>query len=110
MIDPRPLDELVDAIGVDSTVHLVDTWLHDLDDQLTHLQLAVAAADRPTLVRRAHSLKGTSATFGLDELRDACAAVECDAQAGVFPDVRRLAAPAERARVALLAWRRAASA
>lgn len=61
---------------------VVDLARGEIAKQLAALESALAAADAPTARRHAHTLKGTVATLGAGQVRDAAFAVEAAARDG----------------------------
>lgn len=78
------LDELLDATGGDPTflAELIDTFLADAPGQVAAMREAVAAGAAEALVRPAHTLKSSAATFGASELTEQCRALEAQARSG----------------------------
>src|SRR5262245_4159203 len=83
-LDKRVLEELRASVGGDQpfVAELVDDFLADAPAQLEALRKAAASADASTARRAAHTLKGTSRTFGADALASMCQEAEAAAAAG----------------------------
>jgi HPt (histidine-containing phosphotransfer) domain-containing protein len=83
-IDRRAIDDLRANIGGDDEflTELIDEFLADTPLQLASLRQALGAADAEEARRAAHTLKGTSRTFGADALGLLCQEVESSVQAG----------------------------
>jgi HPt (histidine-containing phosphotransfer) domain-containing protein len=80
-IDTRAIAELRANIGGDGEflVELIDEFLVDAPVQLESLRVALGSADAEGARRAAHTLKGTSRTFGADALGSLCQEVESTA-------------------------------
>jgi len=79
VLDPQRIGELrrvEDATGQPLVSQLIDHFLVDESRLLEELQEAVAAGDIATSERLAHSLKGSAATLGADQLAAAAHAAE----------------------------------
>jgi HPt (histidine-containing phosphotransfer) domain-containing protein len=78
------IDELLDATGGDPgfLVELIDTFLTDAPAQVAAMREAMGAGEAEALVRPAHTLKSSAATFGATELAERCRALEAQARAG----------------------------
>jgi HPt (histidine-containing phosphotransfer) domain-containing protein len=110
-LDRRVLEELSASVGGDQEflAELVEDFLADAPAQLEALRTAAASDDAGTARRAAHTLKGTSRTFGAVELGSMCQEAETAAGAG---DVGTVAALLEgidaewaRVRAELLLYR-----
>ena len=77
-IDTRAIDELRVSIGGDGEflAELIDEFLADAPVQLESLREALGSDDAEGARRAAHTLKGTSRTFGADALGSLCKEVE----------------------------------
>jgi HPt (histidine-containing phosphotransfer) domain-containing protein len=77
-IDTRAIAELRASIGGDGEflAELIDEFLADAPVQLESLREAVGSADADRARRAAHTLKGTSRTFGADALGLLCQEAE----------------------------------
>ncbi len=85
ILDPKriaELQEVEDATGQPLVSQLIDDFLADESRLLTELREAVAAGDRETAERLAHSLKGSAATLGADRLAAVAHAAEIAFEAG----------------------------
>ncbi len=74
--DPAPLNELVGAIGVKRTREAVQLFTNETEGRLLSLRNSQQRIELKTLEREAHSIKGTSATFGFSELSTLAARLE----------------------------------
>lgn len=70
------LQQLADDFSIDGAVSLASDFLEDLPAQVEAIHVALAAKDYEAGVLAAHSLKGTSAIFGLISLQETAAAIE----------------------------------
>jgi HPt (histidine-containing phosphotransfer) domain-containing protein len=110
-LDPRTLDELREGVGGDREffAELVDDFLADAPAQLESLRETSASGDADGARRAAHTLKGTSRTFGAAELASICQEAEHAAAAGdldaVLSRVEGIGAEWARVRADLLALR-----
>ena|SRR3990172_5801353 len=99
------LDELLDNIGPEGVVDLIQTYLDDTPEQLRQLRSAVEAGDAIVVHRTAHSLKSSSAIFGADGMAALCLELEQAAAAGSLDGAAsgagKIAAEFERARLVL---------
>ena len=84
------LDELRSSVGGDQEffVELVGDFLADAPALLETLRAAASSGDADAARRAAHTLKGTSRTFGAAELAALCQAAEAEAGAGDLDSVR----------------------
>jgi two-component system sensor histidine kinase/response regulator len=78
------LDGDEDAVGA-----VIDIFLRDAGSYLRDVDDALAAGDRETLMRAAHTLKGTVAIFDALPATDAAIRVELDARRGDLEAARR---------------------
>ena len=80
-LDKRVLEELRDSVGGDHefVAELVDDFLTDAPGQLETLRAALSSHDSDLARRAAHTLKGTSRTFGAEELASLCQEAEAAA-------------------------------
>ena len=77
-IDTATIEELRASVGGDDEflAELIDEFLADAPVQLESLREALGSADTERARRAAHTLKGTSRTFGADALGLLCQEVE----------------------------------
>jgi HPt (histidine-containing phosphotransfer) domain-containing protein len=66
----------VTELDSDIVAELIEQFLADTPGQISALREAAKTSDLPTLARLAHSVAGSSGTFGLQELRTQCLALE----------------------------------
>ncbi|MFL5667977.1 MAG: Hpt domain-containing protein [Chloroflexota bacterium] len=83
MSDPGVIDEaefgrLLETVGGDREflAELIETYLVDAPPLLADIRGSAAASNFDVLRRAAHTLKGTSASFGLVRLVDSCRVLE----------------------------------
>jgi HPt (histidine-containing phosphotransfer) domain-containing protein len=83
-IDAETIGELRASVGDDDQflAELIDEFLADAPVQLSSLREALASADAERARRAAHTLKGTSRTFGADALGSLCQEVEAAVHVG----------------------------
>jgi HPt (histidine-containing phosphotransfer) domain-containing protein len=89
-LDMRVLDELRASVGGDQefVAELVDDFLADAPAQLEALGAAVSSGDPDVARRAAHTLKGTSRTFGATALAALCQKAEAAAGMGDLDSLR----------------------
>lgn len=75
-------------VGDDEEIlaQLLQMFLEQAPERLAQVEGALRERDAKTLEREAHSLKGTAATLGMPELRDAAYTVERLGAAGSLAD------------------------
>ena len=78
VVEADKLALLQEAVG-EAFTEIVLTFLKDTPRRLTGMREALAAGDRRRLQREAHTLKGTSATFGAQAISALCAHLDQDA-------------------------------
>jgi len=86
LLDFESLQSLLETIGGDWTfmAELADEFFVNSPALLGEMRSGLAAADAALVRRAAHSLKGTSASFGALELSQLCKQVEYAARDGVL--------------------------
>lgn len=80
-LEPDALAALIDMVGLDDPeflVELIDTFLNDSSTIVNSLVSDWANNDRETVMRSAHSLKSTSATFQATYLSELSAELESE--------------------------------
>ena len=77
-LDRQTLDELRHSVGGDAEflAELVDEFVADAPRQIASLRVAVSTGDAVVARRVAHTLKGTSRTFGAAALAALCQEAE----------------------------------
>jgi HPt (histidine-containing phosphotransfer) domain-containing protein len=83
-LDTGTLEELRKSVGGDDEflAELVDDFLADAPSQVDTLRTAAMSGDADEAKRAAHTLKGTSRTFGAGDLASLCQEAETAANAG----------------------------
>ena len=110
-LDVGTLSDLRSSVGDDTAflAELVDDFLGDAPAQLGALREATVSGDATAARRAAHTLKGTSRTFGAVELALLCQQAEAAAEVGdldgVCSRLDEIGGAWERASVELRAWR-----
>jgi HPt (histidine-containing phosphotransfer) domain-containing protein len=79
---PEAIAQLTAELDPDTVAELINQYLSDTPQQIATLRAAAAAGDLKTLGRTAHSIAGSSSTFGLEHLRAAARTLEDAALAG----------------------------
>lgn len=87
-LDRSALDTLVEDIGVEDLVALLDTFFEYAPTLRDTMEEALRAEDREAVVRAAHTLKSNAAIMGAMELSRACARLEGDAQSEPWAALR----------------------
>jgi CheY-like chemotaxis protein len=77
--DREAFDNLVTEIGEDSAFEMLALFVKETEDRLKRLRKLSSDADRVTIEREAHSLKGEAGTFGLREVAQLARTLERDA-------------------------------
>lgn len=67
---------LVEELSAEVAVELIVSWLEDTPQRLDELLGLAAGSDQALLKRTVHSLKGSSAVFGLDRFSQICGELE----------------------------------
>jgi HPt (histidine-containing phosphotransfer) domain-containing protein len=86
------LESLRGLGGDDLVRQMVSVFVEYSTGRVTALKAAVDSGDLTGAAEAAHALKGSSRQLGLNEMADACAAVEAAAKRGDL-DTSRAAAP-----------------
>jgi len=73
---------LTAELDPETVTNLIIQFLADTPVQITAARAALGSGDLATLGRTAHSVAGSSSTFGLEELRQAAVSLETAAKAG----------------------------
>lgn len=76
------IERLSEELDAESAAELLEGWLFDTPARLEEIHLLVGGEDQITLRRVAHSLKGSSALFGLDVIQQLCRDLESLAEGG----------------------------
>ena len=106
----KGFEEVQDEGEPDLIVELIDLYLEDEPRKLASMLEAVAEADEMSLMRAAHSLKGSSASLGAFGVAALCEELEHVSKADSFPSagmlLNRLKRESARVRRAFAAERR----
>jgi len=76
------IKRLSEELDAESTVQLLEGWLADTPARLDEIHQHAGGEDQTTLRRVSHSLKGSSALFGLEIIKQLCRDLENLAEAG----------------------------
>jgi PAS domain S-box-containing protein len=95
--EPTRFGLLSEEIGIGPARELVEVFLGDTAERLTAMRSLVAAGERKTLERTAHSLKSSAATFGFERLAALAREIENAAAAAPEPLLLALAEAAAEA-------------
>jgi CheY-like chemotaxis protein/HPt (histidine-containing phosphotransfer) domain-containing protein len=102
------LDQLVNELDRESVASLIEDFIRDLPARVAELEDFIAQANRQEVERTAHSLAGSSASLGLDDLNEMFRTMEEAAAAGDLEDAQRSLAPlkasADAGLMKLRAW------
>jgi len=102
------LDQLVAELDRESVAAMIQDYVRDIPLRIAEMEQLIAAAKTKDLERTAHSLKGVSATFGLDELSEEFSTIEDAAGLGDLEIAQRglvrLKVLAEQAVASLQEW------
>ncbi len=102
------LDQLAAELDRESVVLMIEDYIKDLPVRLAALERDLADGKREEVERTAHSLKGVSAQFGLEDLRAAFGSIEDAAETGDLERAREqvkiLGATAQAAAATLRQW------
>ncbi len=82
VIDRGAIEALVEEIGVEDVIELLDVYLDDAPQQLRTLQAALEAGDVQGVASAAHRMKSTSAIVGATRLAEVSQEAEERARAG----------------------------
>jgi HPt (histidine-containing phosphotransfer) domain-containing protein len=78
----QAIAKLTEELDAETVADLIEQFLSDTPAQIAVLREAAGRADLALLGRTAHSLAGSSGTFGLQTMREAALALEEAALAG----------------------------
>ena len=67
---------LADELSPEAAMQLIESWLKDTPERLEEISLLAGDTDQTKLKRDAHSLKGSSALFGLNTFHNLCRDIE----------------------------------
>jgi CheY-like chemotaxis protein/HPt (histidine-containing phosphotransfer) domain-containing protein len=85
-IDRGILDQLIEDVGRENAVPVIDAFIEELEAQAVVLDGAAAENDLAAMAQSSHRLKSSAASFGALGLSRATAAIEQAAKAGDLPD------------------------
>lgn len=74
-LDEEALTELQDVMEDEFDI-LIQTYLQDSSDRISHLRSAIASSDADAFARTAHSFKGSSINIGAPRLGELCLKAE----------------------------------
>ena len=77
--------QLAEELSNESAAELIDNWLGDTPARLEELMGLAGGSDQTTLMRVAHSLKGSSSLFGLGRISQLCREIEQLAEMQITP-------------------------
>ncbi|NVK44300.1 MAG: response regulator [Oceanospirillaceae bacterium] len=90
-IDHRVIADLVEMVGADSCLELVETFRRSLDDYRQRICLALDAGQRGEAGRICHTVRGTAANLGFEVLVKRLAALETVLAGQGDPTLERVA-------------------
>lgn len=106
--DTARLQQLCDEIDTEAVRELAQDFLRELPERIQELRALEGTEPIATFRRAAHSLKGSSASMGLDELAAYCAELEHAADgndlARIHTLLNGLPGIADAAGSSLMAW------
>ncbi len=88
-IDLDVLNELKEIMG-DDFEELITIFISDGQTQIESLKLSIQAANLEDIKRIAHTLKGSSANLGLNDLSDSCKVLEYTLKEGSLENADKL--------------------
>lgn len=99
-VDSQALVRLLEQLDGDEEclAEVTAMYLGELPGRVAAVRAAIEQGDTHAVERAAHSLKGTSGTFGAAGLAALCERVEQDARIGALRDARAILAELERER------------
>lgn len=80
-LDKQVLDELIEILGEEDLFSITESFLDQLEVQLSELEQFMRGASLPDTARIAHSLKGGAGNLGASALSSAAANLEQHAKA-----------------------------
>lgn len=93
LIDMSALENLVSMLGPESGTllpKLIDDFISDAGKLISAAEDALEKSRPDVLARSAHTLKSTSASFGVTALSEACRELEATARSGELKGAPRL--------------------
>ncbi|SKA93198.1 PAS domain S-box-containing protein [Prosthecobacter debontii] len=91
------IDQLAEELSAEAAAQLIENWLKDTPDRLGEISELAGGGDQTKLKRAAHSLKGSSALFGLNGIRNLCRDIELLAERDLTPGQPLLASALHQA-------------
>lgn len=110
LLNEETLLSTLEMVGgdVEFIADLIATYRTDGERAIREMRATAATGARGELQRAAHTLKGTSASLGADDLAELCRGLEADAKdgrlEGVDEAIAAIAAEFEPVAAALEAW------
>lgn len=86
-INIKVIDALIEDTSVSFFPSLLEVFEAESVQRMANIEIALSAQDANTVGKEAHSLKGTSATFGAENLRSVAAELEQAGKAGNLAEV-----------------------
>ena len=90
VLDLAVMERLLEDTSVEFLPSLIEVFETESAQRLENIQANLAQSDMSKLSVEAHSLKGTSATFGAESLRSLSERIEKSAKAGDTATVKEL--------------------
>jgi CheY-like chemotaxis protein/HPt (histidine-containing phosphotransfer) domain-containing protein len=100
------LDQLAAELDRESVAAMLDDFIKDLPERLSEMEKFMEAGQVKELERSAHSMKGISAAFGLEDLTARYRVIEAAAEADDLATARRHFQHLPAAQAAAIAWLR----
>ncbi len=91
LIDRGQVDDIVDTLGVETFIAMLDRLCADADMRITRIEQASIDADTETLAAMAHAFKSAAGSLGLATVHMMAAGIEYAAEDGRIDQARRLA-------------------
>jgi CheY-like chemotaxis protein/HPt (histidine-containing phosphotransfer) domain-containing protein len=85
------LRQLAEELSDEDAAQLLEQWLSTASAKAEEIMQMAGGSDQTTLKRVAHSLKGSSALFGLSRIQSVCSELEQMANTNTLPGQTRLA-------------------
>jgi HPt (histidine-containing phosphotransfer) domain-containing protein len=100
------LEGLRELGGDDLPLQMIAVFIEHSDGRMRALLDAINAGDAHGAAEAAHALKGSSRQLGLNDLADACGAVEQAGKAGDAATAKTLTAAVQQSYTTAVAWLR----
>ncbi|WP_158548757.1 Hpt domain-containing protein [Parvularcula marina] len=88
VIDESQIGGLAEAAGIEGVKMILDAFWTSTDELCEQLNAALAADDKPGLIRIGHTLKGSSANIGAALMADRAKEIELAAKEGELERAR----------------------